>query len=103
MRPARGLLRRLNDVKHLRVSAVPFFAALTLIISFFSAGKSLDTLGAFRLWSLFFFLGTIVLPFSLSAASTSPSPSPRRNPPAPASTLLVSWYLLATPLWTHQS
>jgi CubicO group peptidase (beta-lactamase class C family) len=53
------LLRRLKDVKHLRVRAVPFFAALTLILSFFCGGKSFDTLGAFSLWSILFFLGTI--------------------------------------------
>jgi CubicO group peptidase (beta-lactamase class C family) len=53
------LMRRLKDVKHLNVRAVPFFAALTLVISFFCAGKSIDTLGAFGLWSFLFFLGTI--------------------------------------------
>ena len=54
------LLRRLKEVKHLRVRAVPFFAALALIVAFLSAGKSIETLGAFSLWSLLFFLGTIV-------------------------------------------
>jgi hypothetical protein len=53
------LLRRLKNVNHLRVRAVPFFATLTLVISFFSAAKSFDTLGAFGLWSVLFFLGTI--------------------------------------------
>jgi len=52
------LTRRLKEVKHLRVRAVPFFAALTLIFSFFCGGKSIDTLGAFGLWSVLFFLGT---------------------------------------------
>jgi hypothetical protein len=53
------LLRRLKEVKHLRVRAVPFFAALALIVSFFSAAKSFDTLGALGLWSILYFLGTI--------------------------------------------
>ena len=53
------LLRRLKEVKHLRVRVVPFFATLTLIISLFCGGKSIDTLGAFSLWSVLFFLGTI--------------------------------------------
>jgi len=52
------LLRRLKEVKHLRVRAVPFYAALTLILSFFCGGKSIGTLGAFGLWSVLFFLGT---------------------------------------------
>jgi len=54
------LARRLRDVKHLSVRAVPFFAALALLISFFSAAESLDRLGEFGLWSVLFFLGTMV-------------------------------------------
>jgi CubicO group peptidase (beta-lactamase class C family) len=109
------LLRRLNDVKHLRVRAVPFFAALTLIISFFSAGKSLDTSVAFGFWPLLFFLGTIAfavlsllgLYFAVSVPRTEIHPAIRIHgllvslAACLLTIFLASWHLLALPLWTH--
>jgi len=107
------LLRRLKQVMHLRVRAVPFFAVLTLVISFFCAGKSLDTLGAFGLWSFLFFLGTIAFAvlsiLGLYFAVTVPRAEIR--PAIQIHSLLVSlacciltiflgsWHLLALRLW----
>src|SRR5262249_48726528 len=107
------LLRRLKDAKHLSVRAVPFFAALTLLFSFFSASKSLDTLGAFGFWSVLFFLGTIAFP-ALSLVGLYPAVRAPRSEIHPAirilswlvslaccilTAFLASWHLLAVRLW----
>src|SRR5215470_10295701 len=107
------LLRQLKDVKHLRVRAVPLFAALSLIVSFFCAWKSLDSLGALSLWSILFFLGTI----SFAALSliglyfAATVPHAEIHPAIRIHSLLVSlaccivtlflahWHLLAFRLW----
>ncbi|GAC1634449.1 MAG: serine hydrolase [Candidatus Acidiferrum sp.] len=108
------LLRQMKEVKHLRVRAIPFFAALTLIISFFCAAKSLDTLGAFGLWSLLFFLGTIAfaalsllgLYFSTTVPRSEIHPAIRIHSLLVSlaccllTIFLASWHLLALPLWT---
>jgi len=107
------LLRRLKEVRHLRVRVVPFFAALALIIAFFSAGKSIETLGAFGLWSVLFFLGTIAFAVlslvGLYLAVTVPRAE--IHPAIRIHSLLVSlaaciltiflatWHLVALPLW----
>ncbi len=109
------LLRKLNDVQHLRVRAVPFFAALTLVISFFCAGKSLDTLGAFGLWSLLFFLGTIAfallsllgLYFAVSVPRSEIHPAIRIHALLVSlaccllTLFLASWHLLGLTLWAN--
>jgi CubicO group peptidase (beta-lactamase class C family) len=107
------LTRRLKDVKHLSVRAIPFFAALTLLISFFSAAKSLDRLGEFGIWSVLFFLGTIAFA-ALSLISLWLAVSVPRNEIHRAirihsllvslacctlTIFLASWHLLALPLW----
>ena len=107
------LARRLKDVKHLSVRAIPFFAVLTLLISFFSAAKSLDRLGEFGIWSVLFFLGTIAFA-ALSLISLWLAASVPRNETHPAirihsllvslacctlTIFLASWHLLALPLW----
>ncbi|HLK04785.1 MAG TPA: serine hydrolase domain-containing protein [Candidatus Acidoferrum sp.] len=108
------LLRQMKDVKHLRVRAIPFFAALAFITSFFCAGKSFDTLGAFGLWSLLFFLGTIAfallsllgLYFAVSVPRTEIHPAVRIHSLFVSlaccllSFFLASWHLLALPLWS---
>ena len=107
------LLRKLNDVKHLRVRAVPFFAVIALVVSFFCAGKSLDTLGAFGVWSLLFFLGTIAfaalsilgLYFAVSVPRAEIHPAIRIHGLLVSlsccllTIFLASWHLLALPLW----
>jgi len=107
------LLRRLKEVKHLRVRAVPFYAALTLILSFFCGGKSIGTLGAFGLWSVLFFLGTTAFAaLSLIGLYLAVSvPRDEIHPAIRIHSLLVSlaaclltiflahWHLLALRLW----
>jgi CubicO group peptidase (beta-lactamase class C family) len=107
------LLRRLAEVKHLNVRTVPFFAALALIVSFFCAGKSIDTLGAFGLWSLLFFLGTIAFAalslIGLYLAVSVPRDEIHRAIRIHSllvslaccilTIFLASWHLLALPLW----
>jgi len=107
------LARKLRDVKHLSVRAIPFFAALTLLISFFSAAKSLDRLGEFGIWSVLFLLGTIAFA-ALSLISLWLAVSVPRNEIHRAirihsllvslacctlTIFLASWHLLALPLW----
>ncbi|HXJ45180.1 MAG TPA: serine hydrolase domain-containing protein [Candidatus Dormibacteraeota bacterium] len=107
------LLRRLKEVKHLRVRAVPFFAALALILAFFSAGKSIETLGAFGLWSVLFFLGTTAFAV-LSLVGLYSAVSVPRDEIHPAirihsllvslaccilTIFLASYHLLARALW----
>ncbi|HWZ99204.1 MAG TPA: serine hydrolase [Candidatus Dormibacteraeota bacterium] len=107
------LLRRLKDIKHLNVRAIPFFAALTLLVSFFSGSKSLDTLGAFGFWSVFFFLGTITFA-ALSLIGLYLAVTVPRDEIHPAirihsllvslaccilTIFLASWHLLAVRLW----
>jgi len=107
------LLRRLKEVKHLRVRVIPFIAVLALIISFFCGGKSIDTLGAFGLWSVLFFLGSIAFA-ALSLVGLYLAVSVPRDEIHPAiriHSLLVSlaaclltiflahWHLLALRLW----
>jgi len=105
--------RQLREVKHLRVRAVPLFAALTLVISFFCGGKSIDSLGAFSIWSVIFFLGTITFAalsfIGLFLAVTVPRDEIHRA--IHIHSLLVSlascmltiflahWHLLALRLW----
>jgi CubicO group peptidase (beta-lactamase class C family) len=107
------LLHRLKEVKHLNVRAVPFFAALSLIVSFFCGGKSLDALGAFSLWSVLFFLGTVAFAaLSLIGLYLAVSvPRDEIHPAIRTHSLLVSlacciltiffahWHLLALRLW----
>ena len=107
------LLRLLKDVNHLRVRAVPLFAVLSLVISFFCGGRSLDSLGAFSLWSLLFFLGTIAFAaLSLVGLYLAASvPRAEIHPAIRVHSLLVSlaccllavflasWHLLALRLW----
>jgi CubicO group peptidase (beta-lactamase class C family) len=107
------LLRRLKEAKHLRVRAIPFFAALALIISFFCAGKSIETLGAFSLWSVLFFLGTIAFAalslIGLYLAVTVPRDEIHRAirihsllvsvASCILTIFLASWHLLALRLW----
>lgn len=107
------LLRRLKGVRHLNVRAVPFFASLALIISMFSAAKSFDTLGAFGLWSVLVFLGTIGFA-ALSIIGLYLAVSVPREEIHPAirihsllvslacctlTIFLASWHLLALRLW----
>jgi len=107
------LLRRLKEVKHLRVRAVPFFAALALIVAFFCAGKSIETLGALGLWSVLFFLGTIAFA-ALSLIGLYLAVAVPRDEIHPAvrihsllvslassilTIFLASWHLLALRLW----
>src|SRR5262249_28638887 len=107
------LLHQLKEVKQLRVRAIPFFAAFTLALSFFCAGKSLDTLGVLSLWSILFFLGTISFAalalIGLYFAVTVPRDE--IHPAIRIHSLLVSlacclltiflahWHLLALGLW----
>jgi len=107
------LLRRLKEVKHLRVRVVPFFAVLALILAFFSAGKSIETLGAFGLWSVFFFLGTTVfavlslvgLYFAASVPRTEIHPAIRIHSLLVSlaccllTIFLANYHLLALRLW----
>ncbi len=107
------LLRLLKDIKHLNVRAVPLFATLTLVISLFSGGKSVETLGAFSIWSVLFFLGTIAFA-ALSLVGLYLAVAVPRDEIHPAiriHSLLVSlacclltvflahWHLLALRLW----
>src|SRR5215475_7197915 len=111
-----GLLwafRQLREVKHLRVRAVPLFAVLPLVISFFCGGKSIDSLGAFSIWSVLFFLGTVAFAalsfIGLFLAVTVPRDEIHRA--IRIHSLLVSlasciltiflahWHLLALRLW----
>src|SRR5262249_46583835 len=103
------LARKLKEVKHLGVRAVPFFATLSLVISFFCAGKSVDTLGALGFWSVLFFLGTIafaVLSFiglylAVSVPRTEIHPAIRTHSLLVSlacctlAIFLASWHLLA--------
>jgi len=107
------LLHRLTEVKHLNVRAVPFFAALTLVVSFFCGGNSIDSLGAFSLWSILFFLGTIAFAaLSLIGLYLAVSvPRDEIHPAIRIHSLLVSlacciltiflahWHILALRLW----
>jgi CubicO group peptidase (beta-lactamase class C family) len=107
------LLHRLTEVKHLNVRAVPFFAALLLVFSFFCGGKSIDSLGAFSLWSVLFFLGTIAFAaLSLIGLYLAVGvPRDEIHPAIRIHSLLVSlacciltiflahWHLLALRLW----
>jgi len=107
------LLRQLKDAKHLRVRAIPFFAAFTLVLSFFCAGKSFDTLGALNLWSILLFLGTISFPALTLIGFYFAVTVPRAeiHPAIRVHSLLVSlacciltlflahWHLLALRLW----
>jgi CubicO group peptidase (beta-lactamase class C family) len=107
------LSRRLKDVKHLSVRAVPFFAVLSLLIAFFGAAKSIDTLGAFGFWSTLFFLGTTAFAvLSLIGLWLAVSvPRSEIHPAIRIHSLLVSlaccvltiflaaWHLLALRLW----
>lgn len=107
------LLRRLKDVKHLRVRVVPLFATLSLIVAFFCAGKSIETLGAFSLWSVLFFLGTIAfavlslvgLYFAVSVPRDEIHSAIRIHSLLVSlascilTIFLASWHLLALRLW----
>lgn len=107
------LFRRLKNVKHLPVRTVPFFASLTLLISFSSAAKSADSLGAFGLWSVLFFVGTILFAVLSLCGLWLAVRVPREeiHPAIRIHSLLVSlacctliiflsaWHLLAVRLW----
>jgi len=107
------LLRQLKDVNHLRVRAVPLFAALSLIVAFFCANKSLDSLGALSLWSILFFLGTISfaalsligLYFAVSVPRAEIHPAIRIHSLVVSlaccilTIFLAHWHLLALRLW----
>jgi len=106
-------LRRLRDVKHLNVRAVPFSASLLLPILLFSAIEAMDTLGAFGFWSLLLFLGTIAFALlSLAGLYLAVSvPRSEIHPAVRIHSLLVSlacciltvffasWHLIALRLW----
>ena len=107
------LLRQLNEVKHLNVRAVPFFASLTLVISFFCGEKSVETLASFILWPVLFFLGTITFAVLSLIGLYLAVAAPRAeiHPAIRIHSLLVSlacciltiflahWHLLALRLW----
>jgi CubicO group peptidase (beta-lactamase class C family) len=106
-------LRRLKDVKHLNVRAVPFSASLLLPILLFSAIEAMDRLGAFGFWSLLLFFGTIAFALlSLAGLYLAVSVPPSEIRPAVRiHSLLVSlacciltiffasWHLVALRLW----
>jgi CubicO group peptidase (beta-lactamase class C family) len=106
-------LRRLKDIKHLKVRVVPFFASLLLPPLLFSATESMNTLGAFGFWSFTLFVGTIAFA-ALSLAGLYLAVSVPRSEIHPAvriHSLLVglacctltiffaSWHLIAIRLW----
>jgi len=107
------LFRRLKNVKHLSVRAVPFFAVLALAASIFGAVKSFDELGAFGFWSILFFAGTILFTLLSLCGLWLAVRVPRSeiHPAVRIHSLLVSlacctlavflasWHLVALRLW----
>lgn len=54
------LIGKLKDVKHLSVRVVPFLASLCIVILFFSFGKAIGEVGNPGLWSVTFFVVSLL-------------------------------------------
>jgi CubicO group peptidase (beta-lactamase class C family) len=54
------LIGKLKDVKHLSVRVVPFLASLCIVILFFSFGKAIGEVGNAGLWSVTFFVVSLL-------------------------------------------
>jgi CubicO group peptidase (beta-lactamase class C family) len=52
-------IKRIKQLKHVRVRAVPVFAVLSLLIAVFAFNKATNEIGVFNFWSFLVFVGTI--------------------------------------------
>ncbi|HMI52656.1 MAG TPA: serine hydrolase [Candidatus Saccharimonadales bacterium] len=107
------LIGKLKDVKHLSVRIVPFLASLCVLILFFSFGKAIGEIGNAGLWSVTFFVVSLLFA-ALSIVGLLLATSVIRTEIRPAvrihsflvslaccvlAVFLASWHLIGLRFW----
>lgn len=107
------IFRRMKEVRHLRVRAVPFYAVVTFLAVLFCSSKAVDEIGRFNFWSFAVFGGTILFALlSLASLALAVSvPKQEIHKAVRIHSLLVSsaccivtlffsaWHLIGLRLW----